>query len=101
MESDAGTSMLTYFLPIFVMLYLNPGNGTSHVWGSSFNMNWYIQMVVSKVTLDPIKLNSTLNIISSKFYTTLPSHFQLQSKKLVNTLEICSGFSDTKKKKQI
>lgn len=58
-------------------------------------------MMVSKVTLDPIKLNSTLNIISSKFYTTLPSHFQLQSKKLVNTLENCSGFSDTKKKKQI
>lgn len=56
---------------------------------------------VSKVTLDPVNLKSTLNSISSKFYTTLPSHFQLQSKKLDNTLEIFSGLSVTKKKKQI
>lgn len=60
-------------------------------------MNWYIQRVVSKVTLDPGKLKSTLNIISSKFYTMLPSHFELQCKKMVNSLDIWRGLSDKKK----
>lgn len=69
--------------------------------GELFSINWYIQKVVSKVTLDPVKLKSTLNIISSKFYTMLPSHFELQCKKMVNTLEIWSGLPVTKKTKQI